>query len=90
MTREFKILNFVYTIRDKMKRNFKSKNFIPKDIMKPIFKEFYCPRCGKLRYINVNGICFDCRNEKTLEMLAIKRKGHVELNNVFKSLILER
>ncbi len=49
--------------------------------MKPIFKEFWCPSCGKLRYIKVIGICFDCRNKKTLETLVIKRKRQLELNN---------
>jgi hypothetical protein len=47
--------------------------------MKPIFKEFWCPSCGKLRFIDVDGICFDCRNKKTLETLAIKRKRQLEL-----------
>jgi predicted ATP-dependent serine protease len=41
--------------------------------MKPIYNEFSCPQCGELRYINVNGICFDCRNENNLEDLTRKR-----------------
>ena len=58
--------------------------------MKPIFKEFWCPRCGKLRYINVKGICFDCRNEKNLEIVAFKRKDQIKLNIQYQSLIIER
>jgi len=58
--------------------------------MKPIFKEFYCPICEKLRYINDNGICFDCRSKKNLETLAIKRKRQIGLNNIYQSLIIER
>ena len=58
--------------------------------MKPIFKEFWCPECGQIRYINANGICFDCRNEKTLEALAIKRKDQIKLNIQYQSLIIER
>jgi len=42
--------------------------------MKPIFSEFCCPQCGELRYINVNGVCFDCNNEKILVALAEQRK----------------
>jgi hypothetical protein len=48
--------------------------------MKPIFKEFNCAQCGKLRYINLNGICFDCHNEKTLIKLANQRKAQYNFN----------
>jgi len=89
MAREFKILYFVYTLRNKMKRNLESKNFILKDIMKPIFKEFCCPQCGELRYINVKGICFDCNNENNLLSLAEQRKLHQKLNMVITSLSIE-
>jgi len=42
--------------------------------MKPIFREFCCPQCGELRHINVNGVCFDCNNENTLNSFAEQRK----------------
>ncbi|MHA2194572.1 MAG: hypothetical protein ACXABO_03170 [Promethearchaeota archaeon] len=58
--------------------------------MKPIFKEFYCPRCRKLRYISVNGICYDCRNEKNLETLTIKRRRQIKLSSLDQSLVIER
>jgi hypothetical protein len=64
--------------------------FREKISMKPIFKEFYCRRCRKLRYISVNGICYDCRNEKNLETLTIKRKRHIKLNGLYHSLVIER
>jgi len=43
-------------------------------IMKPIYKEFNCPQCGESRYIDVNGVCFDCNNKNTLTSLAKQRK----------------
>lgn len=42
--------------------------------MKPIFKEFCCPQCRKLRHINVNGVCYDCNSKNTLLLLAEQRK----------------
>jgi len=57
--------------------------------MKPIYDEFRCPQCGELRYINVNGICFDCNNQNTLYSLAKHRKSHQKLNNLFQSLNVE-
>jgi len=57
--------------------------------MKPIFKEFSCPKCGEIRHINVNGICFDCNNEKILATLAEQRKLQHKLNISIKSLSLE-
>jgi hypothetical protein len=42
--------------------------------MKPIYNKFSCPQCRELRYINVNGICFDCKNDNNLEALTKKRK----------------
>lgn len=57
--------------------------------MKPIFKEFSCPQCGQLRYIDVNGICFDCRNEKRLISLAIKRKKQHKFNSSYQPLSIE-
>ncbi len=57
--------------------------------MKPIFKEFSCPECGEIRHINVNGICFDCNNKKTLATLAEQRKLQHKLNISIKSLSLE-
>ena len=58
-------------------------------LMKTIFKEFNCPQCGKLRHINVNGICFDCNNENTLIILAEKRKLQHKLDISIQSLSLE-
>jgi hypothetical protein len=57
--------------------------------MKPIYKEFNCPQCGKLRHINVNGICFDCNNENTLVALAEQRKLHHKLDFLIQSLSIE-
>ena len=57
--------------------------------MKPIFKEFLCPQCGEIRHINVNGICFDCDNEKTLDTLAKRRKLEQKFNNLFLSIKVE-
>jgi hypothetical protein len=42
--------------------------------MKTIYKEFKCPQCGSVRFINVKGICFDCYNENTLMAIEKKRK----------------
>jgi len=60
-----------------------------KIIMKPIFEEFCCPQCGELRYINVNGICFDCNNENTLIVLAEQRKSQQKLNISIQTLSIE-
>jgi hypothetical protein len=57
--------------------------------MKPIFREFCCPQCGKLRHINVNGICFDCSNENTLILLAEQRRSKHKLNLSNQSLGVE-
>lgn len=57
--------------------------------MKTIYKEFNCPQCGYLRYINVNGICFDCTNENTLVTLAERRKMQQKLSNSFSTLSVE-
>jgi hypothetical protein len=48
--------------------------------MKSIYKEFRCPQCGDLRYINVNGICFDCNNRNTLLTLAEQRRAQHKLD----------
>ncbi|MFX1366405.1 MAG: hypothetical protein ACFFCE_01875 [Promethearchaeota archaeon] len=50
--------------------------------MKTVYKEFCCPECGELRYINVNGICFNCKTEKTLTFLAEQRKLQQNLEPV--------
>jgi len=57
--------------------------------MKPIFKEFYCPQCGELRYVNVNGICYDCKNENTLLALAKVRKSQQKFNFSVQTLNLQ-
>jgi len=57
--------------------------------MKPIFEDFCCPQCGKLRHIKVNGICFDCSNENTLDTLAKQRKVQQKSSNLFFSLKIE-
>ena len=57
--------------------------------MKPIFKEFYCPQCGELRYVNINGICYDCKNENTLLALAEVRKSRKKFNFSVQTLNLE-
>lgn len=57
--------------------------------MKAVYKEFFCPQCGELRYINVNGICFDCNNENNLIALAEQRKLQQKFNVSIESLTLE-
>ena len=57
--------------------------------MKTTFGEFCCPQCGELRYINLNGICFDCNNENTLITLAKQRKLQQKLNMSIQSLSVE-
>ncbi len=57
--------------------------------MKPIYKEFWCPKFGEVRYINVNGICFDCNNQNILYSLGKKRKSHSKLSNLYQSLNVE-
>jgi len=57
--------------------------------MKPIYNEFSCPQCGELRYINVKGICFDCRNENNLEDLTRKRNRQQKNNHSHVSLEVE-
>ena len=57
--------------------------------MKPIFKEFWCPECGKIRYVYVDGICDYCKNVSTLEELTKQRKLKHHLNNGFFQLKLE-
>ncbi len=49
--------------------------------MKTLYKEFNCPQCGGLRYINVDGICFDCNNKNILLALEKRRKIQQNLNN---------
>lgn len=58
-------------------------------IMKPIYKEFCCPKCGEIRHINVNGICFDCNNENALDTLTKQRKLQQKFNNLILSLKVE-
>ena len=57
--------------------------------MKTVYKEFICPQCGDLCYINVNGICFECNNKNNLELLAKKRKFEHKLNTFIQSLSIE-
>jgi len=57
--------------------------------MKTVYKEFNCPQCGEKRYINLNGICFDCNNEKTLISLAEKRKKQQKLELLNHSMSIE-
>ena len=49
--------------------------------MKPIFKEeFWCPQCGKIRYVYIDGICDYCRNVNILEELTKQRKLRHAIN----------
>jgi len=57
--------------------------------MKPIFEEFLCKKCKEIRYIKVNGICFDCNNENSLLTLAKQRKLQHKLNFSFGTLGIE-
>lgn len=34
--------------------------------MKPIFKEFVCPKCGGIKNLKINEICVDCRDEQII------------------------
>jgi hypothetical protein len=68
---------------------FEITKFKGEKIMKPIFKEFYCPQCGGIRRLNVNGICFDCRNENMLILLAEQRKKQHKLRNTIPALKVE-
>jgi len=72
-----------------LEKSIKITNLEEKKIMKTVYKEFCCTQCGKLRYINVNGICFDCSNENTLVSLAKQRKLQSKLNISMESLSLE-
>ncbi len=51
--------------------------------MKPVFKEFCCQECGKIRHIYIDGICDYCRNVSTLEKLTKQRKLRHQINNKF-------
>ncbi|MFX1317004.1 MAG: hypothetical protein ACFE9T_14170 [Promethearchaeota archaeon] len=51
--------------------------------MKPIFKEFWCPECGKIRYVYVDGVCDYCKNISSLEELTKQRKLRHHLNDGF-------
>lgn len=58
--------------------------------MKPIFKEeFWCPQCGKVRYVFIDGICDYCRNVNSLEQLTKQRKLKHQINSNFFQLKLE-
>ncbi|MFW9989020.1 MAG: hypothetical protein ACFFC3_10215 [Candidatus Odinarchaeota archaeon] len=50
--------------------------------MKSVYKKFCCPECGEVRYININGICFDCKNKKNLITLAKERKLKQNLKTI--------
>ena len=57
--------------------------------MKAMYKEFNCPQCGELRYIDVNGVCFDCNNKNILTALAEQRKLKQKLHMTINSLSIE-
>ena len=57
--------------------------------MKTIYEEFNCPQYGGLRYINVDGICFDSKNKNTLETLMEQRKLEQKLENFIQSLSID-
>lgn len=57
--------------------------------MKPVFKEFWCPQCGNIRFVYVDGICDYCRNVSTLEKLTKQRKLKHQLDNGFFQIELE-
>jgi len=57
--------------------------------MKSKFEKFFCPPFGELRCININGIYFDCSNEKTLLTLAKQRIRQKKLNNSYQTLTIE-
>jgi hypothetical protein len=45
--------------------------------MKPIFEEFWCPQCEKVRYIYIDGVCANCRTENELERIIHDRKNAI-------------
>ena len=46
--------------------------------IKVIFSEdFLCPRCGRHKILEIDGICIDCRDEQTILEL-----GHNLLNKL--------
>lgn len=57
--------------------------------MKPVYREFNCPQCGELRYIDVNGVCFDCNNKNNLLSLADQRKLQQKFDMKIHSLSVE-
>jgi hypothetical protein len=42
--------------------------------MKIIYKKFLCPKCQQIRWLKINGICADCRDELILSNIASNRK----------------
>jgi NMD protein affecting ribosome stability and mRNA decay len=42
--------------------------------MKIIYKKFLCPKCGQNRWLKINGICADCRDNLILKEIAQNRK----------------
>ena len=42
--------------------------------MKPIFAEFICYECGKLRRVKVNNVCIDCRDKKAFDEIIKESK----------------
>jgi hypothetical protein len=47
--------------------------------MKIIFKEFYCPECGQIRWLKIKNICVDCRDKQILNEISQIRK----IDNIF-------
>ncbi len=45
--------------------------------MKPIFEKFWCPQCGQIRYVYVDGVCSSCNTENELEQIILKRKNAI-------------
>ena len=49
--------------------------------MKAVYKEFFCPQCGTIRYIYVNGVCDSCRTENELERIIHERVSAIQSFN---------
>ena len=53
--------------------------------MKIIYKKFVCPKCGQIRWLNVKGICAECRDKLILDEIAQNRKinNYINIETVF-------
>lgn len=48
-------------------------------MMKLVYKEFFCPECGQLRWLKAKNICIDCKDKIFLDKISQSRK----MRNIF-------